>query len=152
MIHVVVDWKVKASMSSISSATHQSSPNVSHNPPTPSSPGTPPTSLQNIVPKLPSRHISLKHNIQLLIRPSLHLRNPIPTPDQARQTQPSKEESQLALQICLVGINKIGNGYRHDDADNGLHGGRDGDGFGADARGAYFAEDGVGDGTDTAMC
>lgn len=104
-----------------------------------------------IVLEILSFHSPLEHDIQFLICPTLHLRDPKPTPDQARYAQPAKEEPELSPQSGLIGVDKIWYRDRHDNTDDGLDGSRNGDGLGAHAGGGNFAEDGVSHGSDTRM-
>jgi hypothetical protein len=99
--------------------------------------------------KLPRLNAPLEHNIQLLICPSLHLRNSEPAPHQTRHTQPAKEEAQFAPQVRLVRVDEIRDGDSHDDADGSLNRGGYGDGLGAHASSAHLAEDSISYWSDT---
>ena len=60
----------------------------------------------------------------------------------------TKEESEFASHVGLIGVDHVRNGDSHDDAHERLNGGGDGDGLGADLCGGGFTDNDEADGAD----
>jgi len=103
---------------------------------------------QIIILKLPSWHFPLKKNIQFLERPPPTLRNAKPTPNQANQTNSTKQESRLAAPIRFVAVQHIWHCDGKDDGSHGLDGGCDGNGAAAETGRGDLGDDDEADGAD----
>lgn len=96
--------------------------------------------------ELPRRHAPLKQNIQLTIRPSLRLRQTEIRPHPTEEADPRPEKTSLSTPIPRSGVKHV---WRDDTIDNtedvvdvtGQH-----DGFGLQAGGGQFGNEGVADG------
>ena len=105
--------------------------------------------LNNIIFKIPCLHTPLKHDVQLFVRPSFHLRNPEPAPNETRYAKSAEKEAKLPSQIRFIRIYKIRDCDSHDDADDCLDGGGNSDGLGSHTGSTNFAEYGISYWTDT---
>jgi hypothetical protein len=104
---------------------------------------------QGIGLELPRWHLSFKHDIQLFIRSTLHLRDTKVAPHQAWYAEATEEEAQFPSKVGFVWIDQVRYGDSHDDAKNSLYSSSDSDGLGAYASCANLAEDGKGNRADT---
>ena len=69
---------------------------------------------------IPRWHIPVEQDIQLLISPVATLRDPVVRPGETDGSQSPKEEAQLSLHVGLSGVDHVGNGNGHDNADESL--------------------------------
>ena len=104
--------------------------------------------LHGIPTKLPRRHIPVKQQVQLLVRPAPRLGHAEIRPHQTQPGQPAKEEAQFPLQVSLLRVDEVRDRDGHDDAEGPLGGGGGGNGLGADARGRALGEQDEADGAD----
>ena len=104
--------------------------------------------LEFVIFELPRPHATLKHNVQLLIRPALGFWHPKIAPHEAQRGEAAKEKAKFAAQVGLIWIDHVWNRNSHHDADQSLHGRREGDRLPADSSGRAFAQDDEADGSD----
>lgn len=64
-------------------------------------------SIHMIVFKLPSRHATREHDIELLVCSAPSLRHSKIRPEQGESRYATEEEADFASEICFVGINQV---------------------------------------------
>lgn len=104
--------------------------------------------IDDILTHHPWRHPIEEHSVNLSERAALEFGNVEETANGRDRSQAAKHETDLALEIGLVGVDHVRDGEVHGDAEQSLCGSCEGGGAGAEGGCGRLTQDGEGHGAD----